>query len=108
MNAAFYGRRHFASRRESETIRVQIEESVFNRFHGTAVRGIDDVRVDVQRRCDARVPELFLRDLHLSLLKSLSGVSQAGWCPTRTAGDRGIVLERAPSAPVCTTSSRTR
>jgi hypothetical protein len=56
MNAAFYRRRRFASWREFETIRVQIEESVFNRFHGTAVRGIDDVRVDVQRRCDARVP----------------------------------------------------
>jgi len=30
MNAAFYGRRRFASWRESETIRVQIKQSLFN------------------------------------------------------------------------------
>ena len=28
------------------------------------MRRVDDVRVDVERRLDARVPELFLRDLH--------------------------------------------
>jgi hypothetical protein len=28
------------------------------------VRGLDDVRVDVERRLDARVPELLLCDLH--------------------------------------------
>ena len=28
------------------------------------MRGVDDVRVDVERRLDARVPELLLRDLH--------------------------------------------
>ena len=28
------------------------------------MRRIDDVRVDVERRLDARVPELLLRDLH--------------------------------------------
>ncbi len=29
-----------------------------------SMRGVDDVRVDVERRLDARVPELLLRDLH--------------------------------------------
>jgi len=28
------------------------------------MRFVDDVRVDVERRLDARVPELLLRDLH--------------------------------------------
>ena len=32
-------------------------------FDRCAVRGVDDVRVDVERRRDARVPELLLRDL---------------------------------------------
>jgi hypothetical protein len=33
----------------------------FDRFDGLAVRRIADVRVDVERRRDARVPELLLR-----------------------------------------------
>ena len=28
------------------------------------MRGVDDVRVDVERRLNPRVPELLLRDLH--------------------------------------------
>jgi len=33
------------------------EQFALERFDRLTVRGIDDVRVDVQRRCDARVPD---------------------------------------------------
>jgi hypothetical protein len=36
----------------------------FELFDRCAVRRVDNVRVDVERRLDARVPELLLRDLH--------------------------------------------
>src|SRR4051812_19232183 len=42
----------------------------------------------------------------LSLLKSRSAVSEADSSPRRTAGDRGIVLERALSELVCIGLSR--
>ena len=36
----------------------------FELFDRRAMRAVDDVRVDVEGRLDARVPELLLRDLH--------------------------------------------
>ena len=40
------------------------EQPRFERFDRCAMRRVDDVRVDVERRLNARVPELLLRDLH--------------------------------------------
>jgi hypothetical protein len=48
------------------------EQPLFHRFDCRAVRRIDDVCVDVQRRRDAGVPELLLRDRdwHLEIISS--------------------------------------
>ena len=69
------GRRRFLSHTKITTCRIgwlgairqfgnTWEQFAFERFDRPAVRGIDDVRVDVERRLDGRVPELLLRDLH--------------------------------------------
>ena len=40
------------------------EQFTLDRLDGFPVRRIDSVRVDVERRCNARVSELLLRDFH--------------------------------------------
>ena len=40
------------------------EQFTLERLDGSPVRCINGVRVDVERRCNARVSELLLRDLH--------------------------------------------
>jgi hypothetical protein len=51
--------------RQFETIRVQIDEqAIFDRFDSLAMRCVDDVRVDVERRRDRRMAQLLLSDLH--------------------------------------------
>jgi len=40
------------------------EQFTLDRLDGLAVRRINGVRVEVERRRNARVPELLLRDLH--------------------------------------------
>jgi len=40
------------------------EQLALQRFNRLPMRGVDDVRAGVERRLDARVPELPLRDLH--------------------------------------------
>jgi hypothetical protein len=42
----------------------QLGQLGFELFDRAPMRAIDDMRVDVERRGNARVSELFLRDLH--------------------------------------------
>src|SRR6185503_3199361 len=65
VNAVTCGRCGFEPSRQLRAISGQIaEQSVFDLLDGLTVRRVDDVRIDVERRRNARVPELLLSDLH--------------------------------------------
>jgi hypothetical protein len=72
VNTVTCGNRCFERSRGFETVRDSFhEQSLFDGFDGAAVRGVHDVCIDPERRRDAGVSELLLRDLsRLCLAKS--------------------------------------
>src|SRR4030095_11151078 len=64
INTVTCGNRGFQRSRGFETVRDSYhEQSLFDRFDGTAVRGIHDVCIDPECRGNTGVSELLLRDL---------------------------------------------